>query len=266
MPAAAAAAAAAVLPLSGHTAPHPGLSGSAAQQPQPAAGCHCAGRWLRHLHPVTVCCQGGRGSSGGAGRQRAHRRLCAQGGWAPAGVASSWCFGLLEGGKQAGWCGHLSRLCVLGRRKTAEGAGSGALLNVIPRTAGAVGSNKAAAAAAAVTSAAVQIVAANGLDAASGGPVSIISGKVEEVQDIGHKQVSKGGGRGGMCVDKGASVTPSWCLVRSHGVGCDEYGGGCQLASLAWELRRLYPKAAAANIALSAPFPPPSHSGVSDCE
>lgn len=57
----------------------------------------------------------------------------------------------------------------------------------------------------------VQIVAANGLDALAGGPVSIISGKVEEVEGIGHDKVTAGhtwrpqdvvlgGGAWGACV------------------------------------------------------------------
>lgn len=35
----------------------------------------------------------------------------------------------------------------------------------------------------------LQVVAANGLDTASGGPISIVAGKVEDVQDIGHEKV-----------------------------------------------------------------------------
>jgi hypothetical protein len=35
----------------------------------------------------------------------------------------------------------------------------------------------------------VQVVAANGLSADQGGPVSIVQGKVEEVQDIGMDKV-----------------------------------------------------------------------------
>lgn len=51
----------------------------------------------------------------------------------------------------------------------------------------------------------VQIVAANGLDVSGGGPVSIIAGKVEEVEGIGHDKVGAGHmlaprcGAGGVC-------------------------------------------------------------------
>lgn len=66
-----------------------------------------------------------------------------------------------------------------------------------------------------------QVVAANGLGSASGGPVRVVAGKVEELQELG---LEGAGGAGGGCVDVLVSEWMGYALLFESML--DSVGGG----------------------------------------